>query len=81
MGMFDYIELECPRCKAEILSQTKNGHCFLCVYKIQEEMNFNDAVVVNGEIISCYKCKHTFQILAEVPRRVKVRVVEIKDDN
>ena len=34
MGMFDYVRLHCPSCRAEYLAQSKGGDCFLEAYDL-----------------------------------------------
>jgi DNA-directed RNA polymerase subunit RPC12/RpoP len=36
MGMFDYIEYECPSCGHKELDQTKAGECKLITYKLDD---------------------------------------------
>ena len=66
MGMFDYIQAQCPDCNALIEEQTKDGPCDMLTYTIKPIMKARAALIVDGTILYCEKCDIDWQVKAKL---------------
>ena len=66
MGMFDYIQAQCPDCSSTLEEQTKDGPCDLKTYRIEPVMTAWDACIVDGTILYCGKCNIDWQVKAKL---------------
>jgi hypothetical protein len=76
MGMFDTVYATCPKCKNQMMDQIKHGPCDMVTYRIADEMDLDDAMLVHGSSMYCSKCKIGFDVITDLPQRVNVCLKE-----
>lgn len=79
MGMFDTVHATCPNCSSEMDEQTKYGPCLLNDYHVEDMMDKEDAMMVDGMHIRCANCNSSFRIEVDVPDRLPVRLRKLKE--
>ena len=81
MGMFDYVNVTCPCCDADIEEQTKQFDCIMSTINLDEELPIHIASTFAGEW-KCHKCKCVFDLICgEVPQKIKLmKVIKTKGE-
>ena len=73
MGMFDYVQVGCPKCSNILEYQTKNLDCCLMTINLDEDLPISMARHFMGDKWKCDKCGTEF-VMGEVPREEKIKL-------
>jgi hypothetical protein len=64
MGMFDEVEVPCPKCGALYKAQSKGGPCYLKVYPLYEAP-VEVLADITDESMWCYACGTKFHVVVQ----------------
>lgn len=77
MGMFDYVQYECPDCGNYLEGQTKAGRKILATYHADPKLPLRIAADQHGETIWCNNCNREYEIRA-TKKNVKMKLVRVQ---
>jgi len=75
MGMFDTVNIPCPKCKTLNEFQSKGGDCLLQTYTLEDAPNDVLLDVNRHAPIICRKCKTKYKIELDVKINTKIVVL------
>lgn len=74
MGMYDSLNVDCPKCGKELEFQSKSGACALYNYE-KDNLPPDVAIGMNGDVVRCQFCKKRIQLICEIPDSVKIKLI------
>lgn len=76
MGMFDTINVPCPKCKTKSGFQTKSGDCRLALYELDEAPADAMKDVMGNGPVTCESCGTSYGVVFKIVSTVVAKSIK-----